>query len=176
MNGSIENWTFLVSVQPATKGKAASERQVAEFVNRACLRAEQLKLMYVTRASSSVSPGKRWKLRIKQPFFFSCQRSYMRGKQEMLERVFVFLFEGGEKRKKVTSPLMGSWWCHITTHRFFGLQVNQLICVLIGWPAPRGGGCFFFSSSSSSFPLASVLIPVPEWAHLFFFLSSLSLM
>lgn len=81
------------------------------------------------------------------------------------------LKRGGGGRKKLTSPLMGSWWCHITTHRFFGLQVKQLPWVLIGYFALRGGGWSFFPS----FPLAPGLIPVPQWAHLFCFPLSCSL-
>lgn len=51
----------------------------------------------------------------------------------------------GGSEEKVTSPFMGSWWCHVTTHRFLGLQVNQLLRLLIGWWAARGEGVFFLS-------------------------------
>lgn len=68
-------------------------------------------------------------------------------KSLVLERVFcscVTSLKGGwGGGKKLTSPLMGSWWCHITTHRFFGLQVKQLPWALIGYFALRGGGWSF---------------------------------
>lgn len=87
----------------------------------------------------------------------------------VLERVFCSTCHilGGEGRKKVTSPLMGSWWCHITTHRFFGLQVNQPLCPLIGSSARRGGGYFF-----SFFPSCSWINPC-AWVSSFLLFFSL---
>lgn len=87
-----------------------------------------------------------------------------------LHHIFSHILRVGGKKiggseEKVTSPFMGSWWCHVTTHRFLGLQVNQLLRVLIGWWAVRGEGVFFSFFLSSSLPLAPELIPA--WAHLF---------
>lgn len=91
----------------------------------------------------------------------------------VLERVFCsmcHILGGKEGKKKVTSPLMGSWWCHITTHRFFGLQVNQPPCALIGCSARRGGGFFF-----SFFPSRSWINPCAWVSSSFLFASFVQL-
>lgn len=83
----------------------------------------------------------------------------MRGKQEMLERVFVPLgklhhispriLEGGGRRgrKEKKSDLSFNGQLMMSYHYtqiLWSPKKTQLICVLIGWPAPRGGGCLFF--------------------------------
>ena len=167
----------VLSRRRSDKGK--QQGQVAEFMNRACLRDKQLGLRYFTEMRDRGKNGKIWWY--VNNLLYKDQRERERAfcSSEILGRCItsVIIKCGGaaEEKKKVTSPLMASWWCHITTHRFFGLQVNQLLCVLIGRPAAgEGGGCVcvwcFFSLPVSG------LILVPEWAHLLCspFFSSLS--
>lgn len=116
--------------------KKKEKTGTSKFMNCASLRAEGLKcqtssdnadrLLQPFSSVNNLCKDKNSSGGLKG-YFVSCRK---------LQRIFLLILRGGGKRgqrkEKVTSPLMASWWCHITTHRFFGLQVNQLLCVLIG--------------------------------------------
>lgn len=81
--------------------------QVVEFQNRACLRAEQLKLMNIY-----IQIRQSWK--VKLAFFFNVKtlQKFSRTCPHSSASQRLRIKRCGEK---VTSPLMGSQWCHITT-------------------------------------------------------------
>ncbi len=95
--------------------KGKQRRQVVEFMNRACLWAEQLKLMNITQASSWDNPG-RWNWEKTTTTILLCRQWGKNQGRWMLERVFVPLGElhhisslilkgGGKRGKKRKSDL-----------------------------------------------------------------------
>lgn len=87
------------------------KQQVVEFVNCACLRAEQLKLMNITQVSVQTIPACLIDIKLLQPFFYVNNLYEDKNRKwEMLESVFVsrgklhhispLILRGGGKRGK----------------------------------------------------------------------------